>query len=75
MKARIVLMRPCALTRAVLCSLLLLLGCVAGGCDTNQETAKSDVPVGIQNMKDNMKSQMKSQKGAKGRLPRGGPGR
>ena len=75
MKARIVLMRPCALTRMVLCSLLLLLGCVAGGCDTKPEATTSDVPAGIQNMKENMKSQMKLQKGAKGGLQGGGPGR
>jgi hypothetical protein len=76
MKDRIVPVRPCAHTRVMLCSLLLLLGFVAAGCDTKPETATSDVPAGIQNMKENMKSQMNSQKGAKGQLKRGGlPGR
>ncbi len=75
MKARIFLMRRCALTRIVLCCLFVLLGYVAGGCGAQPETATSEVPAGIQNMKDNMKNQMKLLKGAKGRLPRGGPGR
>jgi hypothetical protein len=72
MKDRVVLVRPGALTRVMLCSPLLLLGCAVGGCDTRPESAPSDVPVGIKNMQENMKNQMKIQKGAKGQLKRGG---
>jgi hypothetical protein len=63
MKDRIAIMRRRALTRVMLCSLLLWLGCVAGGCDTNRGTgtASSDVPEGVKIMKEQMKNQIKNQ--------------
>jgi hypothetical protein len=81
MKDRIAVMRRGALTRMMLCSQLLLLGCAASGCDTRRstETASSDVPAGVNIMKEQMKSQLKNQmkqkqqKGVNARPQPGGP--
>jgi hypothetical protein len=74
MKDRIAITRPGALPRVLVFSLVLLLGCAAGGCDArpNSETGPSAAPPGIEKMKEQMKGQMKPQDRGKGRPQRGG---
>jgi hypothetical protein len=53
-------------------SLVLGLGCAAGGCDASlgpQTTTHEVAPPSIENMKDNIKSQAAQFKGAKGKRP------
>jgi hypothetical protein len=57
-------------------SLVVGLGCAAGGCDatpTPQTTTPEVAPPSIENMKDAIKSQAAQFKGAKGKRPAGEP--
>jgi hypothetical protein len=77
MNDRIALIRQDPPTRVMIYSLVLGLGCLAGGCggEPSADTAPSEVPAGIKGMKENLKSQIQLQKGAKGkRQPSGAPG-
>jgi hypothetical protein len=59
----------------MLSSLVLGLGCAAGGCDAPpaQKTTPEVAPPSIENMKDSIKSQAAQLKGAKGKRPAGEP--
>jgi hypothetical protein len=57
-------------------SLVLGLGCAAGGCDSTpaqKSTTPEVAPPSIENMKDSIKSQAAQFKGAKGKRPAGEP--
>jgi hypothetical protein len=58
-------------------SLVLGLGCAAGGCDATPapQTTTEVAPPSVENMKDNIKSQAAQFKGAKGKRPAGDPQR
>jgi hypothetical protein len=60
--------------RIAIPSLVLSLGCLAGGCGakTGTDTPSSEVPEAVKNMKDVIKKQVAAQKGAmgKGQRPR-----
>jgi hypothetical protein len=78
MKGQFARRRPALCHRAMISSLVLLLGlgCTAGGCDATpaQKTTTPEVaPPSIENMKDNIKSQAAQFKGAKGKRPAGEP--
>ena len=75
MKDRFAFIGHGALTRVLLSSLVLVLGCAAEGCNAEPgaETGPAAVPSGIENMKEQMKNQMKQQNRANGRMQPGGP--
>ena len=75
MKVQVALTRPALCHRAMISSLVLGLGCAAGGCDATPapQTTPEVAPPSIENMKDNIKSQAAQFKGAKGKRPIGEP--
>jgi hypothetical protein len=75
MKDRIALIRHDPLIRVMMYSLVLGLGCSAGGCggEPSTNTASEEVPAGVKNMKESMKNQAAMQKGAMGKQQRPGP--
>ena len=72
MKAHVALIRRALCHRAMISSLVVGLGCAAGGCDAipaPQTTTPAVAPPSIENMKENIKSQAAQFKGAKGKRP------
>jgi hypothetical protein len=69
MKRQVACIRPALCHRAIISSLVLGLGCAAGGCDATPapQTTPEVAPQSIENMKDNIKSQAAQFKGAKGK--------
>jgi len=75
MKDRIARIRHDRFIRPMIDSLVLGLGCLAGGCGgtPSTDTPSTEVPAGIKNMQENMKSQAALQKAAQGKGQRPGP--
>jgi hypothetical protein len=76
MKGQVALIRHALFRRAIISSLVLGLGCAAGGCDATpapQTTTPVVAPPSIENMKENIKSQAAQHKGAMGKRPTGEP--
>ena len=78
MKGQVALISRALRRRAMISSLVLGLGCAAGGCDATPapQTTKPEVaPPAIEALKDNIKSQAAQFKAAKGKRPAGEPRR
>jgi hypothetical protein len=75
MKDRIALVRHGRIIRGMISSLVLILGCSAGGCGANpgSDTESSKMPVGGKNLQEHMKKQAAMKKNAMGKRQPGGP--
>jgi hypothetical protein len=75
MKDRIALVCHGPLIRVMISSLVLVLGCSAGGCGANPgpDTESPKMPVGAKSLQEHMKKQAAMKKGAMGQRQPGGP--
>jgi hypothetical protein len=75
MKGRFALMRRPQFIRAVVSSLVLSLGCLAGGCGAGSGSGapSGEMPVAGKNLQEHMKKRAAMQKGAQGKGQRSGP--
>jgi hypothetical protein len=77
MKDRIVLIRPHLLIQVIIGSLVLGLGCMAGGCGAKSasDAAPAKVPDSAKSLQEYMKKQTAMKKHAPGKPQPGGPSR